>query len=412
MTVTFTVGMFASTFDAVGFGDDPTGPQMARTLLWWVLSAGVATAVVWRDRHAVVVCLSTAAAGILTPVGAAAPLLALPFVVARERRWPVIGGCAAATALAVGASFWRDATRDGEGVMFSSVATGSAERSYLAPVGYVVLSLLLLAVSIGAGLIRRFAGKADAAHLAAVTEHRRASELSSQADVLRTELTRQDERELIAREMHDTVAHNLSVVSLQASALEVTTDDPEVVDAARTMRSSAHRALDEMRSLITSLRAGAEEYTGSAPALGDLANLLDDARRGGVDLAATVFVSDADAAPPGLTRAVYRVVQEALTNVMKHAPGARAEVDVRARPGAGVDISVRNALTRDLNPYSDMTLLGHPGATAGGAGIPGAGAGIVGMRERCEAVGGTFRSGVDDGRFVVTAHLPWERPTP
>lgn len=411
VVVTFSVGMFSTSFDAMRHGSEVSGPQMAATVLWWVLVAGIATAVVWRDRHAVVVCLSTAAAGILTPVGAAAPLLALPFVVARERRWHVIAGCAVATALSVGASFWRDASRDGEAVMFSSVATGTVERSYLEPIGYVILGVLLLAVSLGAGLVRRYVGKADAAERVAAVETHRAEVLSTQADELRTELSRQDERELIAREMHDTVAHNLSVVSLQASALEVTTDDPEVVDAARTMRSSAHRALDEMRALITSLRAGSEQYTGSAPALGDLATLLDDARASGVDLAATVFVTDADGAPPALTRAVYRVVQEALTNVMKHAPGARAEVDVRARPGDGVDITVRNALTRDLNPYGDVPLLGDPGATAGGAGIPGGGAGIVGMRERCEAVGGTFSAGVDDGRFVVTAHLPWERPT-
>jgi signal transduction histidine kinase len=106
---------------------------------------------------------------------------------------------------------------------------------------------------------------------------------------------------------------------------------------------------------------------------------------------------------------VYRVVQEALTNVMKHAPGARAEVDVRARPGEGVRITVRNALTQDLNPYADVTVLGEPDATVGGAGVPGGGAGIVGMRERCEAVGGTFSAGAQDGRFVVTAQLPWER---
>lgn len=409
--LTFAVGMFSTTFDAMRHGDVLSGRQALLITLWWILVVAISTAVVWRDKHALVVCTTTAAAAILTPVGAAAPLLALPFVIARERRWVVIAASTAATALAVWLSFWRDASRDGEAVMFSSVATGEVERSYLQPVGYVVLTVLLLAVSVGAGLVRRYVGQADAAQRVAAVEARRADVLSTQADELRTELSRQDERELIAREMHDTVAHNLSVVSLQASALEVTTDDPEVVDAARTMRSSAHRALDEMRSLITSLRAGSEQYTGSAPALGDLATLLDDARASGVDLAATVFVADADDAPPALTRAVYRVVQEALTNVMKHAPGARAEVDVRARPGEGVRLTVRNALTRDLDPYADLRRPGDPGATSGGTGIPGGGAGIVGMRERCEAVGGTFRAGVDDGRFVVTAHLPWERPT-
>ncbi|MTG88035.1 hypothetical protein GJV82_03550 [Cellulosimicrobium sp. BIT-GX5] len=409
-TATFGVGIVSATYDNIGLGPDPAGWRVGLTLLWWVLAAGLAAAVVWRDRHAVVVCLAAAAAGVLTPVGAMAPLVALPFVIARERRWKVVALCTAATTLAVGVSFWRDAARDGAAVIFSTTPPGTTATSFLDPVGYVVLTLLCLGLSVGAGFLRRALGRADAAQQVAVAENQRAEALSTQADELRTELSRQDERELIAREMHDTVAHNLSVVSLQASALEVTTNDPGVVDAARTMRSSAHRALDEMRALITSLRAGSEQYTGSAPALGDLATLLDDARAAGVDLAATVFVTDADAAPPALTRAVYRVVQESLTNVMKHAPGARADVDVRARPGDGVIITVRNALTHDLDPYT-TPLLGEPGATVGGTGVPGGGAGVVGMRERCEAVGGTFDAGVDGGHFVVRARLPWDLPT-
>ncbi|WP_157759487.1 sensor histidine kinase [Cellulosimicrobium cellulans] len=407
---TLAVGIVSSTYDNLGIGSEPAGWQVGLTLLWWLLAAGLATLVVWRDRHAVVVCAISAAAGILTPVGALAPLLALPFVIARDGRRKVVAACTAATTLAVGASFWRDAARDGEAVIFSIRSPDSLEISYLLPVGYVVLGVLCLGLSIGAGLLRLAIGRADAAQEVAAAENRRAQALSTQAAELRTELSRQDERELIAREMHDTVAHNLSMVSLHASALEVSQGDPEVVDAARSMRSNAHRALDEMRALITSLRSGAEQYTGSAPALGDLAGLLDEARAAGVDLAATVFVADADTAPPALTRAVYRVVQESLTNVMKHAPGARAEVDVRARPGDGVDVTVRNALTRDL-ATDTAPPSGAPAATLGLSGVPGSGAGIIGMRERCAAVGGTFDAGVDDGRFVVRAHLPWARPT-
>ncbi len=410
--VTFFVGLISATYDNLGHGPEPSGRQVALTLLWWVLAAGIATFVVWRDRLALVVCVTTAAAGILTPVGAAAPLLALPFVIAREKRWNVIVGCMAATALAVGTSLWRDETREGDAVIFSIVASDLSGMTYLTPGGYVVLGVLAMGASVGAGFLRRAVRRADAAQEVAIAENQRARVLSTQADELRTEVSRQDERELIAREMHDTVAHNLSLMSLQASALEVTTDNPEVMDAARTMRSSAHRALDEMRTLISSLRAGSEQYTGSAPALGDLATLLDDARAGGVDLAATVFITDGDDAPPALTRAVYRIVQEALTNVMKHAPGARAEVDVRARPGDGVDITVRNAVLPELNPYADAPVLGDPSATVGASGIPGGGSGLVGMRVRCEAMGGTFSAGVDDGRYVVRADLPWDRPTP
>lgn len=401
VAATFFVGMLGMAFDVTRHGPDLGTGQVLLSILWMIVAACVSAAVIWRVRYPVVVCLATAAAGVLTPVGALAPLLALPFVLAREDRRRVLAGSVGATVLAVGVSLWRDAARDGEAVIFAATSLDDGTRSYLAPVGYVVLGVLAVAASLGAGLVRRYAGRAHVAQEAAAVETQRAevlrthaADLRSQTDHLRTELSRQDERELIAREMHDTVAHKLSIMSLQASALEVTTDDPEVADAARTMRSSAHHALDEMRSLITSLREGSEQYTGSAPALGDLAALLDDARSSGVDLAATVFVSDADAAPPALTRAVYRVVQEALTNVMKHAPGARADVDVRARPGDGVDVTVRNALTADVS------------------GVPGSGNGILGMRERCEALDGTFTAGVKDGRFVVRAHLPWVRPTP
>ncbi|MFF8346243.1 sensor histidine kinase [Cellulosimicrobium funkei] len=399
VAATFGVGMISATFSSMRHGDAITGAQLAFYFLCLFVLSGVCAAVVWRARYPVVVCLATAAAGILTPVGALAPLLALPFVLAREHRRRVVAGCVAATVLAVTASLWRDAARDGDAVIFAATSLEDGSRSYLGAVGYMVIGVLAIAASLGAGLVRRYAGQAHVAQQTAAVETRRAEtlrthaeDLRSQTDHLRTELSRQDERELIAREMHDTVAHNLSVMSLQASALEVTTEDPEVADAARTMRSSAHRALEEMRALITSLRDGAEQYTGSAPALGDLAALLDEARSSGVDLAATVFVTDADSAPPALTRAVYRVVQEALTNVMKHAPGARADVDVRARPGDGVDLTVRNALTADA------------------LGVPGSGTGIVGMRERCEALAGTFSAGVEDGRFVVRAHLPWDRP--
>jgi len=163
------------------------------------------------------------------------------------------------------------------------------------------------------------------------------------------------------------------------------------------MRSSAHRALDEMRTLISSLRTvggdSAERYGGPAPRLADLVALLDEARHAGVDIGATVFVDGGDDAPPALTRGVYRVVQESLTNAMKHAPGARVDVDLRARPGDGVDVVVSNPLVADVS------------ATAGGAGL-------VGMGERAAALGGRFDAGPDDGRFVVRVHLPWPAPVP
>ena len=385
------------------------GGELALALLWFVVACGVGAAMWWRTSHPVAVCLATAAVGVVGPLGAVAPLVALPWVIARTdlRRSLLCGG---ATTLALTVTLWRDATRDVHAVF--AVVLESGRTSLLSPVGYVVVGVLGLALSVGVGLLRRLATvNADAAaarqvaHQAdvvaqqarqqATVEAQRADALREETDELRTELTRQEERDLIAREMHDTVAHQLSLVSLEASSLEVSSDDPDVGEAARSMRSSAHRALEEMRALIKSLRDGADEYTGVAPSLGDLAELLDGARERGVDVTATVFVTDAESAPPVLTRAVYRVVQESLTNAAKHAPGARVDVSVRARPGAGMDVVVRNG----------------PSAVPGD--VPGGGAGIPGMRERCEAMGGTFDAGPQgDGGFRVQVHLPWVVTSP
>ena len=380
----------------------PSGPDVAPVyvllaLLLILLAVAAGVALIWRRRHPVPVCLGTAAVAILMPVGALAPLIALPWVLATATR-RTAGWCTAATGAAVAAVLTRDWRREGDAVLWAADTAGG-ERSYLTGAGYVAFGAAVLAVAVVAGLVRRFGTAARTARRAADESERQAATLRTQAADLRTELTRQEERELIAREMHDTVAHQLSLVSLHAAALEVAADDPgtDVPEAARSMRSSAHRALDEMRTLISSLRTvggdSAERYGGPAPRLADLVALLDEARHAGVDIGATVFVDGGDDAPPALTRGVYRVVQESLTNAMKHAPGARVDVDLRARPGDGVDVVVSNPLVADVS------------ATAGGAGL-------VGMGERAAALGGRFDAGPDDGRFVVRVHLPWPAPVP
>ncbi len=358
----------------------------------------VGISMVWRARWPLAVCVGTAVAALVMPLDPLGPLIALSWVIATAgRRQIAVATAAAVTALVVASA--RDLARTGDKVLFSAVSEDGGSRQYLTPMGYSILATVLLAAAVGVGLARRYRASAHAALATASAEHHRAEVLRTQAAELRTELSRQDERELIAREMHDTVAHQLSLVSLHASALEVTADDPgtDVGEAARSMRISAHLALDEMRTLIASLRtagdAFAEQYAGPAPRLDDLPRLVDDARSAGVDIGATVFVQQSDDAPPALTRAVYRVVQESLTNAMKHAPGARVDVDVRARPGDGVAVTVRNAL--------------GPGAGRGG----GAGAGLVGMRERAEALGGTFAAGAEGATFAVRVHLPWAPPT-
>ena len=366
-----------------------------------VLTA-IAGSLIWRRRWPVAICLGTAAAALVLPLDAFATLAALTWVYARSGLRTVLL-CTGATVLAVAVSLRRDLAREGEAVIFATTIQETGERSELMPVGYVIIGALMVATAVAIGMIRRYRADARAAREAASAEAKQAAALRSQADHLRSELSRQDERELIAREMHDTVAHHLSLVSLHASVLEVTADDPgtDVGASARSMRGEASRALDEMRTLIAALRTAgdglAEQYAGPAPRLADLPGLVDDARRAGVDIGATVFVDQGDSAPPALTRAVYRVVQESLTNAMKHGPGGRVDVEVRARPGAGVDVTVRNTLAP--TPASGSLR----GGTTGGAGL-------IGMRERVEALDGTFSAEAQDGRFVLRAHLPWADP--
>ncbi len=408
----------SSSLVAVSFAGNAAqaaGQSAVLAVLGTLASLVGAFALVGRARYPVQVCLGTALLALVFPLDAFAPLLALTWVIARRPRVDAMV-CGLAAGLATAVSLWRDAARVGDDVIFASTDAAGV-RTHLEPAGYVVLGVLLVAIAVAAGLARRYAERARTATGAAEQHARAAAEL-------RTELSRQDERELIAREMHDTVAHHLSLVSLRAAALEATAGDPmtDVPAAARSMRDSAHRALEEMRTLVASLRdASTATEPGAAPALGDLPRLVDEARAVGADVSATLFVADQDEAPAALTRAVYRIVQESLTNALKHAPGAHVDVDVRARPGAGVEIVVRNPLTGPVAaPHPVPVALdasGAPCAPRGAGGteggpIPGGGAGLRGMAERALALGGTFDAAPADGWFVVRAHVPWQSAPP
>ncbi|HEY0187946.1 MAG TPA: histidine kinase [Cellulomonas sp.] len=374
-------------------GTSRTGPGY---LLAWLVGVGVCATVALRRRYPVLATVVTGTAAVLLPFDALGVLIAVPWVIARrpERTAWLCGGLAG---LAVTASLTRDALRPAAHAVFSVADQVTGVHESLTPVGYAGLGLLLLTVSVAWGLVRR---SREAAARSAQAELVQAAAVHE----LRAELSRQDERDLIARELHDTVAHHLSVVSLRASALEVSADGGEVQDAARSMRASAHQALEEMRDLIALLRDAQVAITpGPMPGrtLAELPELLAAARDGGADISATVFVSDGASAPATLTRAVYRIVQEALTNALKHAPGTRVDLDVRAAPGDGVHLRVRNALAPAGVPAPPVPS------------VPGSGTGLVGMRERAATVRGTVEAGPDGATWLVVVHLPWPaRPGP
>jgi signal transduction histidine kinase len=201
------------------------------------------------------------------------------------------------------------------------------------------------------------------------------------------------ERRRIAREMHDVLAHRLSLLSVHAGALEFRPDAPaEEVAAAGVIRESARAALDELRGVIGVLREdGGESLTQPPqPTLADVAALVDESRAAGMRITARIELGDA-APPAAVGRTAYRIVQEGLTNARKHAPGAAVTLTVHA-PDGDLQVEVRSLA---------------PVAVAAVSPLPGAGTGLIGLTERVALAGGELEHGVDaDGAFVVRARLP------
>ena len=203
---------------------------------------------------------------------------------------------------------------------------------------------------------------------------------------------RQQARADIAREMHDVLAHRLSLLSLHAGALEFNPGAPaaEVQRAAGVIRQSAHQALQELREIIGVLRAP-EDGDRPQPALADLERLVGEARTAGTRVTLRQRVASPVRAPALAGRTAYRVVQEGLTNARKHAVGAEVTVVVSGGPGDGLSVEVRNP------------------AGAGELAIPGGGRGLIGLAERAALAGGRFEHGPDGDDFRLFAWLPWPR---
>jgi signal transduction histidine kinase len=210
---------------------------------------------------------------------------------------------------------------------------------------------------------------------------------------LRVEQARLTERARIAREMHDVLAHRMSLVSLHAGALEIRTNarPEEVALAAGAVRASAHEALKELRTVIGVLREGAAgRPEPPQPDLTDLPELVNSARVTGMTVRFTCRVPPA-APSVVLGRTAYRFVQEGLTNARKHAPDSAVEVLLDGAAGDDLRITITN-----LCP-----------ATSGQPAVPGAGMGLIGLGERVALAGGRIEYGVDHDTFRLRAWLPW-----
>lgn len=357
--------------------------QPAEWELWLDGGVGVAVwlAMWWRRRWPVVLGVVTALAAVVS-VFASGPALVLLLTVAIHRRWPwaVLVG---ATNLVAGFLFvlwWEDGS--------------------ISPIGWVVVTgfgLAFTAAAVGFGLYIR----ARRLLLASLRERAERAEAEKKRAA---ESARQGERTRIAREMHDVLAHRISLVSMHAGALEYRTDASaqEVTTAAGVIRENAHLALVDLRQVIGVLRD--EDGTGDdgtstsrpQPTLATLDELVEETRAAGVVVRAEVDLGG-QAPPVTTSRTVYRVLQEGLTNARKHGRGAAVDVCVRGRCGDGVTVEVRNA----LRPGGDVTPA--PGTDA----APASGLGLIGLAERTRLVGGRWEHGVVDGAFRLLVWLPW-----
>jgi signal transduction histidine kinase len=207
-----------------------------------------------------------------------------------------------------------------------------------------------------------------------------------------------EERTRIARELHDVVAHRVSLMTVQAGAAKtVAAQDPEgALRAMGAVEEAGRQALDELRHLLGVLRPESDlDGLGPQPGLADLPRLVEQTRGAGLDIS---LAGDgvAGGLPARVDLFAYRIVQEALTNVLKHAgPGARTKVRLGTDP-RGIVIEV-------LDDGRGATVLPGPDPEAAGA----RGHGIVGMRERARLLGGTLEAGPrPGGGFRVVAHLP------
>jgi signal transduction histidine kinase len=204
-----------------------------------------------------------------------------------------------------------------------------------------------------------------------------------QADL--AERSRAEERSRIARDLHDVIAHSLTVSLLHVSSARLAVEhDPE--DAARALADAerlTRQSLSDVRATVGLLRApGDEGIAPPAPGIDELARLVEDLRGAHVDVSLTVEGS-LEELPSTTGTTVYRIVQESLTNASRHARGSRVEVRIAALDGR-VDVAVESA--------------GPPGT--------GTGMGLVNMRERAEAVGGTLHAGPGGAGWLVRASLP------
>ncbi|ROS23818.1 sensor histidine kinase [Cellulomonas sp. PhB150] len=260
---------------------------------------------------------------------------------------------------------------------------GHAIQGLWLPIGMPYGWWLVCDVAVHAALLGW--GAYGRARATAVQLWRERAQRAEREQASRVEEARVAERTRIAREMHDSLAHRLSLLATTAGALEYRPDlSPEqVAAAAGVVRAGAGEALEDLRAVIGVLREQPDELR-PAPGLADLPALVAESRAAGIDVDLRLW---AYGLPPAVDLAAYRVAQEGLTNALRHAPGAAVRIHVDQREN-GIEVEVLDR-----------------GGRAGGHSA-GAGVGLVGLRERVELLGGALSATPTNDGWVLSAWIP------
>ncbi|WP_229928907.1 sensor histidine kinase [Kitasatospora xanthocidica] len=330
----------------------------------WAVAALACAALALRRRFPLGVLLLTLPIAFTQDDIALAPIVALFTLAERSRNRRLLAFCALGTALA-------------SIVPWSLGGPFEVSRTFTLVTFVYSLATAAAAVLFGQLLQTRRDLERQMAETEAVREHER---------ILHAQTVLARERAQLAREMHDVVSHQVSLIAVRAGALQMSTRDEDAKDAARTIRSLSVTTLDELRTMVRLLRAsgGRDTELTPQPTLADLHRLVDSS---GIE---TRLTGDL---PPDLgasaQRAVYRTVQEALTNARKHAPGATATVELR-QDGTGVGVTVTNSAPA------------RPSLA-----LPSSQQGLIGLRERAEILHGTLESGpTTEGGYRVSLRIP------
>ena len=399
MNIGIMLGTFLATSSAVAGRDarvagGETSAWSNTTMGLWAFGMALGVLACFRSKHRVVIPLVLSVPALFLHLDTLPALvtMASALVWVRDVRLRILVWTAAtiSTIVAIfratrggpaGASFFND--------VLSNSPTPQAS-SDMPMVQVLLLSGVIVAVFTGVGLLRR--ARRDKAHFQELSDVAVATsaQLKSQtADLL--------EREDIAREVHDVLGHRLSMISMQASMLQVeaeASNHPHLLSRATQIQQGAQGSMNDLRSLLSMLR---QKTPSEHPAsdINDLAALVDECADGGTSINSTIYVQDAQSLHPVVSRSVHRIVAELLTNVRKHAGQETAVLNVRGSADAGVTVTCSNR--------TDATT---PSA-------PGTGSGLAGIQRRVESLNGTFTAEhLDAGStFRVTIWVPWT-PTP